>query len=190
MSHARLRRAVHLRSPKKRPPMSAAREALLDDAFGPARVLEDLPAAARRIVCRRAASRSSRRTAIGGLIAHAAAVGRFLPAGAPALLLGPLAVAAQARSLGVGGALIGEVARARCRLRIIAPCCSSATPPIMRASDSSGAYRAARHAGTGRARALSWPRTCVGALAGAQGRVMAAGERAAHASRHALPRAA
>ncbi len=84
----------------------AAREALLDDAFGPARFLK---------TCQRLRDGSAPASglalvatdSVGGLIGTL----RLWPVvagGRAALLLGPLAVAAQARSLGVGGALICE----------------------------------------------------------------------------------
>ena len=84
----------------------AAREALLDDAMGPARFLK---------TCQRLRDGSApapglalvATDSVGGLIGTL----RLWPVvagGRAALLLGPLAVAAQARSLGVGGALIRE----------------------------------------------------------------------------------
>ena len=84
----------------------AAREALLDDAFGPARFLK---------TCQRLRDGSApalglalvATDCIGGLIGTLR-LWPVLAGGRAALLLGPLAVAAQARSLGVGGALIRE----------------------------------------------------------------------------------
>ncbi|MBG0798576.1 N-acetyltransferase [Methylocystis sp. L43] len=84
----------------------AAREALLDDAFGPARFLK---------TCQRLRDGSA--PAPGLALVATDSVGALigtlrlwpvLAGGRAALLLGPLAVAAQARSLGVGGALIRE----------------------------------------------------------------------------------
>ncbi|MGD9542967.1 MAG: GNAT family N-acetyltransferase [Methylocystis sp.] len=84
----------------------AAREALLDDAFGPARLLK---------TCQRLRDGSA---PVPGLALVAtdgvgALIGTLrlwpvLAGGRDALLLGPLAVAADSRSLGVGGALIRE----------------------------------------------------------------------------------
>jgi predicted N-acetyltransferase YhbS len=84
----------------------AAREALLDDAFGPARFLK---------TCQRLRDGSApapglalvATDCVGGLIGTLR-LWPILAGGRAALLLGPLAVAAQARSLGVGGALIRE----------------------------------------------------------------------------------
>ena len=84
----------------------AAREALLDDAFGPARFLK---------TCQRLRDGSApapglalvATDCVGGLIGTLR-LWPVLAGGRAALLLGPLAVAAQARSLGVGGALIRE----------------------------------------------------------------------------------
>ena len=84
----------------------AAREALLDDAFGPARFLK---------TCQRLRDGSApapglalvATDSVGGLIGTLR-LWPVLAGGRAALLLGPLAVAAQARSLGVGGALIRE----------------------------------------------------------------------------------
>ena len=91
-----------------------AREKLLDDAFGPARF---------RKTCERL--REGRAPAKGlALVAHddgqLIATLRLWPifagAGRPALLLGPLAVTPEARSLGVGAAMIRDgLARARAR---------------------------------------------------------------------------
>ncbi len=83
-----------------------AREALLDVAFGPARFLK---------TCQRL--RDGRAPAHGlALVAtddDGALIGTLrlwpiLAGGRAALLLGPLAVAGQSRSLGIGGALIAE----------------------------------------------------------------------------------
>ena len=85
----------------------AAREALLDDAMGPPRLLK---------TCQRLRDGSApapglalvATDSVGGLIGTL----RLWPVvagGRAALLLGPLAVAARARSLGVGGALIREL---------------------------------------------------------------------------------
>lgn len=83
-----------------------SREALLDDAFGPARFLK---------TCQRLRDGSApapglalvANDCVGGLIGTLR-LWPVLAGGRAALLLGPLAVAAQARSLGVGGALIRE----------------------------------------------------------------------------------
>ena len=84
----------------------AAREALLDDAFGPARFLK---------TCQRLRDGSA--PAPGLALVATDSVGELIgtlrlwpvvAGGRAALLLGPLAVATRARSLGVGGALIRE----------------------------------------------------------------------------------
>ncbi|MGJ0454706.1 MAG: GNAT family N-acetyltransferase [Methylocystis sp.] len=83
-----------------------AREALLDEAFGPARLLK---------TCQRLRDGSApapglalvATDCVGGLIGTLR-LWPVLAGGRAALLLGPLAVAARARSLGVGGALIRE----------------------------------------------------------------------------------
>lgn len=85
---------------------AGSREALLDDAFGPARFLK---------TCQRLRDGSApapglalvATDCVGGLIGTLR-LWPVLAGGRAALLLGPLAVAAQARSLGVGGALIRE----------------------------------------------------------------------------------
>ncbi|MBM3625037.1 MAG: N-acetyltransferase, partial [Alphaproteobacteria bacterium] len=83
-----------------------AREALLDAAFGPARFLKtcqrlrdgSAPAAGLALVATDAA----------GALIGTLRLWPILAGGREALLLGPLAVAAEKRSLGVGGALIRE----------------------------------------------------------------------------------
>jgi len=84
----------------------AAREALLDDAFGPARFLK---------TCQRLRDGSAPAPGLAlvatdedGALIGTLRLWPVLAGGRAALLLGPLAVAAQARSLGVGGALIRE----------------------------------------------------------------------------------
>jgi predicted N-acetyltransferase YhbS len=85
---------------------AAAREALLDAAFGPARFLKtcqrlrdgSAPAAGLALVATDAA----------GALIGTLRLWPILAGGREALLLGPLAVAADRRSLGVGGALIRE----------------------------------------------------------------------------------
>lgn len=91
-----------------------AREALLDDAFGPARFLK---------TCERL--REGRTPAEGlalvatdadGELAATIRLWPILAGGRPALLLGPVAVAQHARALGLGGAMINEsLSRAEAR---------------------------------------------------------------------------
>ena len=83
-----------------------SREALLDDAFGPARLLK---------TCQRLRDGSAPAPGLAlvatdedGALIGTLRLWPVLAGGRTALLLGPLAVAAQARSLGVGGALIRE----------------------------------------------------------------------------------
>lgn len=84
----------------------AAREALLDDAFGPARFLKPcerlrdgrLPARGLALVAKHE----------GRLVATMRMWPIFAGAGRPALLLGPLAVARDCRALGLGAAMIEE----------------------------------------------------------------------------------
>lgn len=83
----------------------AAREALLDAAFGPARFAKSsealragrLPAAGLSLVAKD-----------GGEVVGTVRLWHIRVAGRPALLLGPLAVAASHRSLGVGAQLMRE----------------------------------------------------------------------------------
>ncbi|NUJ79258.1 N-acetyltransferase [Methylocystis sp. FS] len=84
----------------------AAREALLDEAMGPARFLK---------TCQRLRDGSAPAPGFAlvatdedGALIGTLRLWPVLAGGRAALLLGPLAVAAQARSLGVGGALIRE----------------------------------------------------------------------------------
>ncbi len=96
----------------ERPADVAAREALLDAAFGPARFLK---------TCERLREGRAPAQALAFVVKDDAddLVGtlrlwNILAGGCPALLLGPLAVAPQARSLGLGGAMIREsLAQAR-----------------------------------------------------------------------------
>lgn len=106
MSHARLEARGPLTLAEETLADVAAREALLDDAFGPARFLK---------TCQRLRDGSA--PAPGLALVATDSVGALigtlrlwpvLAGGRAALLLGPLAVAARARSLGVGGALIRE----------------------------------------------------------------------------------
>ncbi|WP_029648355.1 GNAT family N-acetyltransferase [Methylocystis sp. SB2] len=106
MSHARLEARGPFTLAEETLADVAAREALLDDAFGPARFLK---------TCQRLRDGSApapglalvATDSVGGLIGTLR-LWPVLAGGRAALLLGPLAVAAQARSLGVGGALIRE----------------------------------------------------------------------------------
>ncbi|MBI1981592.1 MAG: N-acetyltransferase [Methylocystis sp.] len=83
-----------------------AREALLDDAFGPARFLK---------TCQRLREGSAPAPGLalvaidnGGALVGTVRLWPILAGGSAALLLGPVAVAAQYRSLGIGRALIDE----------------------------------------------------------------------------------
>ncbi|TLG78502.1 N-acetyltransferase [Methylocystis sp. B8] len=85
---------------------AAAREDLLDDAFGPARFLK---------TCQRLRDGSAAAAGLAlvatdgaGALIGTLRLWPILAGGREALLLGPLAVAAEKRSLGVGGALIRE----------------------------------------------------------------------------------
>jgi len=106
MSHARLEARGPFTLAEETLADVAAREALLDDAFGPARFLK---------TCQRLRDGSApapglalvATDSVGGLIGTLR-LWPVLAGGRAALLLGPLAVAARARSLGVGGALIRE----------------------------------------------------------------------------------
>ena len=106
MSHARLEARGPFTLAEETLADVAAREALLDDAFGPARFLK---------TCQRLRDGSApapglalvATDSVGGLIGTLR-LWPVLAGGRAALLLGPLAVAATARSLGVGGALIAE----------------------------------------------------------------------------------
>ncbi len=83
----------------------AARERLLDEAFGPARFAKSsealrvgrLPAAGLSLIARE-----------GGEVVGTVRLWHVRVAGRPALMLGPLAVAASHRSLGVGAKLMRE----------------------------------------------------------------------------------
>jgi predicted N-acetyltransferase YhbS len=84
----------------------AAREALLDDAFGPARFLK---------TCQRLRDGSAPAPGLAlvatdeeGALIGTLRLWPILAGGRDALLLGPLAVAASSRSLGIGRALIDE----------------------------------------------------------------------------------
>lgn len=92
----------------------SAREALLDEAFGPARFLKTcerlregrIPARGLALVAK----------GEGRLIATMRMWPIFAGAGRPALLLGPVAVARDCRALGLGAAMIEEgIARATAR---------------------------------------------------------------------------
>jgi len=168
-----------------------AREALLDAAFGPARFLK---------TCERL--RAGRQPARGlALSAHEdgrlIATLRLWPvlagAGRPALLLGPLAVAQNLQSLGLGGAMIrSALSRAKARNH----------RAILLVGDAP--YYARFGFERRLAEGLTLPgwvdparflglELAPGALAGAQGRVTAAGQRAAAPAALrpcALPRAA
>ncbi len=82
-----------------------ARESLLDAAFGPGRRRKT----SERLREGRAPARDLALVATdGGLIVGTIRLWRVDAGGVPALLLGPLAVAASHRSLGLGARLIGE----------------------------------------------------------------------------------
>ncbi|QGM93657.1 N-acetyltransferase [Methylocystis rosea] len=106
MSHARLEARGPFTLAEETLADVAAREALLDDAFGPARFLK---------TCQRLRDGSAPATGLAlvatdgvGALIGTLRLWPVVAGGRAALLLGPLAVAAQARSLGVGGALIRE----------------------------------------------------------------------------------
>ncbi|MDP3555465.1 GNAT family N-acetyltransferase [Methylocystis sp.] len=106
MSHARLEARGPFTLAEETLPDAESREALLDDAFGPARFLK---------TCQRLRDGSAPAPGLAlvatdcdGALIGTLRLWPVLAGGRAALLLGPLAVAAQARSLGVGGALIRE----------------------------------------------------------------------------------
>ncbi|MGD9656609.1 MAG: GNAT family N-acetyltransferase [Methylocystis sp.] len=91
---------------EERPADVAAREALLDAAFGPARFLK---------TCQRLRDDSAPAPGLAlvatdddGALIGTLRLWPVLAGGRSALLLGPLAVAAESRSLGIGRALIDE----------------------------------------------------------------------------------
>lgn len=159
----------------------ASREALLDEAFGPARFLKTcerlrtgrVPARGLALV----AEDEGRIVATLRLWAVHAGMGRA------ALLLGPLAVARSHRSLGLGGAMMEEgLARARARNH----------RAVILVGDAPYYARFGFDAALTEGLTLPGPVECErflgleltrGALAGARGRVLAAGERAAPGAR-------
>jgi predicted N-acetyltransferase YhbS len=166
-----------------------ARERLLDDAFGPARFQK---------TCERL--REGRAPARG--LAHVAkdderlvATLRMWPilagAGRPALLLGPLAVARGYRSLGIGAAMIREaLARAAARNHGAVLLVGDAPYYARFGFSQALTERLIMPGPVERARFLGLE-LVPGALAGAHGRVTAAGERIAQtAAPVELPRAA
>jgi predicted N-acetyltransferase YhbS len=106
MSYARLQARGPFTLAEETPADVAAREALLDSAFGPARFLKTCqrlrdgyaPAPGLALVA----------TDGDGALIGTLRLWPILAGGRDALLLGPLAVAASSRSLGIGRALIEE----------------------------------------------------------------------------------
>ncbi len=106
MSHARLEARGPFTLAEETLADVAAREALLDDAFGPARFLK---------TCQRLRDGSAPAPGLAlvatdedGALIGTLRLWPILAGGRDALLLGPLAVAASSRSLGIGRALIEE----------------------------------------------------------------------------------
>jgi predicted N-acetyltransferase YhbS len=160
----------------ERPDDAAAREALLDEAFGPARFLK---------TCERL--RAGRMPA-RGLALVAEEEGRLVATmrlwsvhagpGRPALLLGPLAVARSHRSLGLGAAMIEEgLARATARGHGAVILVGDAPYYARFGFDASTTQGLVMPGPVERERFLGLELT-KGALAGASGRVIATGERA------------
>jgi predicted N-acetyltransferase YhbS len=165
-----------------------AREKLLDEAFGPARFLKTcerlrewrVPARGLALV----AKYDER------LIATLRLWPIFAGAGRPALLLGPLAVASDCRSLGIGAMMVEEaLARAAARNHRAVLLVGDAPyyarfgfePRLTKRLMMPGPVERERFLGR---------ELVPGALAGAQGRVTAAGERIAHSGAAVLPWAA
>jgi predicted N-acetyltransferase YhbS len=166
-----------------------AREKLLDEAFGPARLLKTCE----RLREGRAPARGLALVAKDDqrLVATLRLWPIFAGAGRPALLLGPLAVADDYRSLGIGAAMIEEaLARAAARNHRAVLLVGDAPYYARFGFQRRFTGRLVMPGPVERERFLGFelaPR----ALAGAQGRVTAAGERAAHSRADvALPRAA
>ena len=112
-----------------------ARETLLDRAFGDARFSKSSERLREdRLPRRRPLVRRGRATAAWSA-PRGCGTSRAGP-GAPALLLGPLAVDPDCRSRGIGAALMQRVAGAKPRGSATAPCCWSATRPTTAASAS------------------------------------------------------
>ncbi|MGD9539758.1 MAG: GNAT family N-acetyltransferase [Methylocystis sp.] len=106
MSYARLEARGPFTLAEETPADVAAREALLDSAFGPARFLK---------TCQRLRDGSAPAPGLAlvatdeeGALIGTLRLWPILAGGRDALLLGPLAVAASSRSLGIGRALIEE----------------------------------------------------------------------------------
>lgn len=165
-----------------------AREKLLDDAFGPARLLKTcerlrtgrLPARGLALV----AKDGDRLVATMRMWAIHAGIGR------PALLLGPLAVTRDYRSLGVGAAMIEEgLARAAARNHR-AVLLVGDEPYYARFGFSQELTENLAMPGPVELDRFLGLELVAGALAGAQGRVMATGERIVSAAPNALPLAA
>ncbi|ATQ67609.1 MULTISPECIES: GNAT family N-acetyltransferase [Methylosinus] len=164
-----------------------AREALLDEAFGPARFLK---------TCERL--RAGRRPARGlalvamddeRLVATLRLWDIHAGPGRPALLLGPLAVARSHRSLGLGAAMI-ETGLARAAAR--------GHGAVLLVGDAPYYERFGFDVALTEGLVMPGPvererflglELIEGALAGAQGRVAATGERASRALRRAAPSA-
>jgi predicted N-acetyltransferase YhbS len=161
----------------------AAREALLDEAFGPARFLKTcerlragrLPARGLALVAKDE----------GRLVATMRMWDIHAGPGRPALLLGPLAVARSHRSFGLGGAMIEEgLARAAARGHGAVILVGDAPYYERFGFDGALTEGLVMPGPVERERFLGLELT-QGALAGAKGRVLATGERAARAHRRA-----
>ena len=166
-----------------------AREKLLDEALGPARLLKTcerlrtgrLPARGLALV----AKDGDRLIATMRMWAIHAGMGR------PALLLGPLAVARDYRSLGVGAAVIEEGLRRAAASNHRAVLLVGDEPYYARFGFSRAVTENLAMPGPVESDRFLGLELVPGVLADAQGRVMAAGERIAHAvAPTALPRAA
>lgn len=165
-----------------------ARERLLDEAFGPGRFLKTCE----RLREGRAPARGLALVAKDDerLVATLRLWPIFAGAGRPALLLGPLAVAGDYRSLGIGAMMIQEgLARAAARSH----------RAVLLVGDAPYYERFGFERRLTERLVMPGPVECErflgvelapGALAGAQGRVTAAGERIASSVAAALPWAA
>jgi predicted N-acetyltransferase YhbS len=169
------------------PEHADAREALLDEAFGPARFLK---------TCERlrAGRRPSRGLALvaedaGRLVATLRLWDIDAGPGRPALLLGPLAVARSHRCFGLGAAMIEEgLARAEARSHGAVILVGDAPYYQRFGFDRALTEGLVMPGPVERERFLGLELT-KGALAGAKGRVLATGERASRALRRAATEA-
>jgi predicted N-acetyltransferase YhbS len=154
-----------------------AREALLDDAFGPARFLKTCE----RLRAGRAPARGLARVAKGEgrLVATLRLWAVHAGMGRAALLLGPLAVARSHRSLGLGAAMLEEgLARARARNHRAVILVGDA-PYYQRFGFDAALTEGLTLPGPVERERFLGLELIEGALRDARGRVLAAGERAA-----------